>query len=217
MIVAFTRFDIINFATTQVRRVLLPLLFVIAFGLAVPGGGVPVLVGATVAVVSVSYLFQADERGLLDTLYATTSVSRRDVVIGRYLTIIFYAIVAAALGVVISLVGDAIDHHSFGWPVLATALLGAFVVIAVGVSAQLPIYFALGFTKARPLMFIPILLVGGVGVVVIQFGVLKRIGGDIVSWTMNNPAIDAIGLVVGIALLMLSASIAVARYARREL
>jgi hypothetical protein len=217
MIAAFTRFDIINFATTQVRRVLLPLLFVIVFGLAVPAGGLPVLVGAAVAVASVSYLFQADERGLLDTLYATASVSRRDVVIGRYLTVILYAIVAAVLGIAVSLVGGVIDHHSFGWPVLATALLGAFVVIAIGVSAQLPFYFALGFTKARPLMFIPIVLVGGAGVVAIQLGVLKGIGGDIVSWTVNNPAIDAIGLAAGIALLVFSASIAVARYTRREL
>lgn len=54
------------------------------------------------------YLFQADERGLLGTLYATTSVTRREVVIGRYLTVVAYAILATRIGVLTSLVDDAI-------------------------------------------------------------------------------------------------------------
>ncbi|MEO7123929.1 MAG: ABC-2 transporter permease, partial [Lacisediminihabitans sp.] len=139
MIAAFTRFDCVNLATTQARRVLIPLMFVIVMGIALPFSTAPVLIGALVVVASLSYPFQADERGLLDTLYATTSVTRRDVVIGRYLTVLLYAIFATGIGVIVSLVDDTVRHQQFEWPAMASALLAAFALVVVGVSVQLPV------------------------------------------------------------------------------
>ncbi|WP_144765730.1 ABC-2 transporter permease [Curtobacterium sp. 9128] len=216
MITAFTRFDITSFATTQARRALVPLAFVVVFGAVIPVPGLAIVVGAVIAAVSVSYPFQGDERGQLDTLYANTLVRRRDVVVGRFLTVLAFAAAAVALGVLVSLVTAAVRHETMAWSTVGTLLLVAFGVTVACVAVQLPWFFALGYTRARPMLYIPVAVLAVGSWLAGQTGLLDgatsvTIGGG------PSPVVVVAVLVGGVVVLVASALVSTRLYERREL
>ncbi|MEO7123982.1 MAG: hypothetical protein ABI400_12880, partial [Lacisediminihabitans sp.] len=72
------------------------------------------------------------------------------------------------------------------------------------------------FTKARPVVFIPILVIGVGIVVAIRSGLFKGAESGVMSW-VSSPASLILLLVAGIALVVLSVLLSLARYKRREL
>lgn len=217
MTFAFTLFDLRNFATTQPMRLIIPLAFVVVLGLTLPVPGLPIVGGAIVASLTASYHFQGDERGLLDTLYASTPVSRRAVVTGRYLSVLALSAVLIGLGTATMLVVDAVHHQGVHWPIVADMLLVAFGVVAVALSVQLPWFFAMGFTRGRPLTYIPVGIMSIAGWIAAQSGLLDGTVRFDAPATPPSALVTATVLVVGAGLLVASAAVAARRYQRREL
>jgi ABC-type transport system involved in multi-copper enzyme maturation permease subunit len=215
MIAAFARFDLGTLATTQARRVLIPVFFIVIVGLFLPVPGAAIVVGAVVAAASISYPFQADERGSLDTLYLTSSVSRREVVIGRYATILVMSAVYVALGAVVSIVAGVVQQHPLGWPLASFMLLIAFGVVVVCVVVQLPWFFALGFTRARPMIYLPLAALSIAGFIAGQAGLLDGVS-SLSLPAAPNAEVSAGILAAGIALVVVSVSVASNRYQRRR-
>lgn len=216
MIATFTRFDLRNFATTQPTRIIIPLAFVVVFGATLPVPGMPILAGAIIASVTISYPFQGDERGLLDTLYATSPVSRRAVTIGRYLSALVMAATSIGLGVIVTLIMGVVRHQDQSWPLIATMLLASFGVVAVALSVQLPWFFAMGFTRGRPMIFIPVAVISIGGWIAGRTGLLDGTS-SLGSIALPSTPVVALVLVLGTALLAASAAVAVRLYRRREL
>lgn len=216
MIATFTRFDLRNFATTQPARVIIPLAFVIIFGATLPVPGLPILAGGIIAAITASYPFQGDERGLLDTLYATTPVSRRAVTVGRYLSTLLMAAVAIGLGIGVAAVMATIRHQELSGSLIGTMSMAAFAVVAIALSVQLPWFFALGFTRGRPMIFIPVAVISVAGWLAGRSGLLDGTSPGGMVPTPGAPVVIGV-LVAGTALLAASATIATRLYARREL
>ncbi len=218
MIATFTRFDLLGLVTTQTRRVAIPILFVIVCGIALPVPGLPIIVAALVVSVSASYPFLADERGLLDTLYAAAPLTRRSVVIGRYLTLLVFGAAAVAIGAVVSLTGAAIRSQSLGAPTLVLLLLIAFGILTVALAVQLPWFFALGYTKSRPMIYIPVAIISIVGFLAGQSGLFD--GSQILVGAPTAASLLTVTVIVlplGVGLLVASVVVASHLYARREL
>jgi ABC-type transport system involved in multi-copper enzyme maturation permease subunit len=194
---------------------LIPLAFVVVFGATLPLPGVPIPVGALIASLTASYPFQADERGLLDTLYATAPVHRRAVVFGRYVSVLVFAAVAIGIGTATTLVLAALRHESIGWPTLALMLLIAFGILAVALAVQLPWFFALGYTTGRPMIYIPVALISVLGFIAGEAGLLN--GTTVIAAVAPSPATALLVLLGGAALLAASAFTASLLYQRREL
>lgn len=103
-----------------------------------------------------SYPFALGEKNSVDYLYPTLAVSRRRVVQGRY---IFSALMLAGfalIGLALAGVSKVITGSDFGWGVLA-AVTGVLLLLGIAImSFQLPIYFKLGYSKARVLVYLPL-------------------------------------------------------------
>ena len=95
------------------------------------------------------YLFGNDERGRLDTLYAVLGVARRQVVTGRYATTLLLLIALSSAGLILTPVIALILRSDFDWQVAAALTAGSVGIIGVLLAVQLPVYFAVGASRAR--------------------------------------------------------------------
>ncbi|MEO5533953.1 MAG: ABC-2 transporter permease [Pseudolysinimonas sp.] len=215
MIGTFARFDIVNFAT-PVRRVAPALLLVVATAVATP---LPVFAIGTAAIV-MSLLaanpFAADERSHLDTLYATLPINRRNVVLGRYLALVLAYLAAALIATIAAIIITLGGGHSVDVLAFAAANVAAFLVFAVSVAVQLPFFFSVGATRARPMIFIPAVVFGGGAALASQTGLLSRID-FATAISANLGIVSAAVVVIAVAALLGSIAISTVRYNRRAL
>ncbi|MBW4041200.1 MAG: ABC-2 transporter permease [Acidobacteria bacterium] len=211
----FVRFDLTMIATTQPLRVVLPIILTGVFCVTLPVPGIGIVVGAVLASISVSVPFQGDERGRLDVLYGIAPVGRIAVVLGRYVTLLVFAIVTTGVGAVTSVVVGAARHQDLGWPLVSTMLLVAFGSVSVAIAVQVPWFFALGFTRGRPMIYVPVGILAILGFVTGQTGLLDGTTG--LAPGVPPLVVTAAVLIGGVALLAGSAAVAVHFYRRREL
>lgn len=214
-VLRFARFDLRTMALTQPLRVLLPLLFTVVFCVTLPVPGFGIVIGAVVATVSASVPFQGDERGRLDTLYGIAPIGRTAVVLGRYCSMVVFALTAVGLGTATTFVMRAVRHQDFGWPLVGAMLLASFACVGVAYAVQLPWFFALGFTRGRPMVYIPVAIIAVAGTVVSRSGWFADVGpADVLAPPGWLAVVVCVAVVV---LLVVSAAIATRVYRRREL
>jgi ABC-type transport system involved in multi-copper enzyme maturation permease subunit len=211
----FALFDMINFVTPAKK--IFPALIVVAVATALtPWPVVGIGAGALIMSLLASNPFAADERGRLDTLYATLPISRRTVVVGRYLALMALYLAVAAGANVAAVIASAIQNTPLPLDVLGLVNLGSFVAFAVALSVQLPFFFSVGFTRARPMMYIPIAVLAGVAWLAGQTGMLDDVRLEPLSPSITA-ALGVGGVVLAIAALISSSVISSSRYARRAL
>ena len=103
----------------------------------------------------VSYPFAVGEKNGIDSLYATLSISRDTVVLGRYLFALVANIGSGALAYAVLFVLSVVLNKDFN---AAETVLVILVMLAVYSSVQafqLPMYFKLGYAKAKVLAYLP--------------------------------------------------------------
>ena len=215
MIARFVFFDILNFAT-PVKRVAPSLFLVLVAPWAAPTPAFGIGAAAIVMSLLASNPFAADERGRLDTLYATLPLTRRDIVVGRYLALIVVYLVAAALASAAAVVvqiksGQAVDPLLFG-----AVNVFSLLFFAVAISLQLPFFFSVGFTRARLMSFIPAAVLVGGAALAAQLGALNS-AGVIEAVSHNLATLWIVAPIAVAAALAASIVISSARYVRRAL
>lgn len=117
-------------------------------------------VGLMIATLFIGYPFALSEKNNLDALYTTLSVKRKTVVQGRYIFTLLLNICAILFSYVLATAGLFIAKAAgFSSGVggegyfESTFLLSAIFVIVQ--SIQLPVFFKLGYTKAKVLSILP--------------------------------------------------------------
>lgn len=169
---------------------------------------VPVILVVMGSIVA-AYPFAIGEKNDLDTLHGVLPVRRRSVVVGRYWFAVVLAALAGAAGSVVGLGLAALVGEPYGWPEAGYLMVAAFAVFAVLVAFQFPVYFALGYTRARLMSFLPIF--GMSGVTLLAMDTLPSR-----SLTLPSPMLLVTGaLAVSAGLLAGSAALAVRLDARR--
>jgi ABC-type transport system involved in multi-copper enzyme maturation permease subunit len=215
MIGTFAMFDVVNFAT-PLKRILPPILMVLIAVVASPWPAVGIGGAAIIMSLLAPNPFAADERGRLDTLYATLPVSRRTVVFGRYVALLVLYVAVAAFATLIAIVIPLIEGESVDFALLGLVNAGSFFVFGLAIAVQLPFFFSIGFTHARPMMYIPVAVLAGGAWLAAQTGILDTV--DLGTVVSVNPAVLWVtGLVLVLAALAGSAVISSERYRRRAL
>jgi hypothetical protein len=113
------------------------------------------LVVAVFASVAGSYPFAIGDKVDLATLHGTLPVRRDAVVLGRYVFAIITFVVVMALAMVVVVVVTAARSLPFEPGFVAFVLVVGLVVFAVAVGIQFPLYFTMGYTRARLLSYLP--------------------------------------------------------------
>lgn len=106
-----------------------------------------------------SYPFAVIDKNHLDVLYGTLSVSRKSIVIGRYVFVLILITVCGLLAFGSSLALSAIIGEELIIPQLLVMLCALFMTVSLVVALQYPIYFKLGYTKAKMAAMIPLFIV----------------------------------------------------------
>lgn len=163
------------------------------------------------------YLFGNDERGRMDTLYGALGIGRGQVVAGRYATGLISVVLAAALGVLATPLVALLLRVSFQWQ--TALILGVVSLVAVGImlAVELPVYFALGASRARSVgIAIPALLVG---IVVMLAAVFPPAAEGLMSVFGSLPVslLVVVGVIVFVVVSAVSLRIATGLYRRRDL
>jgi len=162
-LISFVRMDFLTIKPYLTLRNM-PLFLLLVFFLAMLTDGINagISLGIMISTLMISYPFQVGEKNSLDALYITLSINRRTVVLGRYLfvfvfnvcTIVLSLVVATAAQLFSKLIGYGNASGGFSWLVL---LLGAAFLIVQAI--QLPIYFKLGYSRAKFLSVVPLVVI----------------------------------------------------------
>ncbi|PRI12360.1 ABC-2 transporter permease [Leucobacter massiliensis] len=169
------------------------------------------------AAIGPQYLFSNDERGRLDTLYAALGVPRARTVWGRYASCLLLVIGLAAVALLLSWGLAEILGSSLDLELLGPLAVGGIALAGLVMCVQLPVFFAVGFTRARPITFLALALV------VAAFLAPALLSPELAAAALEWVAGASAGILMLLALLVLavavagSAAVSVRLYARRDL
>ena len=163
-----------------------------------------------------SNLFHQDEQSRLSTLYSVLPVSRRQVVISRYLEVGVLILLTVLLGLTVTLGAHVLLESSGLWPLRVSLSVAGLAVCATCVvtAVQMPLFFALGAARTGmyPMLATLVVLMGGMVAVNRVPGLSTHLGrlAD-TSWA----GLAAVG--TGLAAMALSAVVSCVLYQRRDL
>ncbi len=109
-----------------------------------------------IASLHVIYPFALGEKSNIDAFYITLSIPRRIVVYGRYLFVLCLDVCALLIGFLIALILSPLFKENLNETLLPIFVV--FLLFTIIQLIQLPIYFALGYTKAKVFVMLPYVL-----------------------------------------------------------
>jgi hypothetical protein len=198
--------------------------------LAVTSGNVAsaIGVGMMLGTLFVGYPFALGEKCNIDTLYSTLALDRGSVVSGRYVFTLMVNLCAVVFSAGLSTVGlfvagvfksaGALGTDAF-WSTLALSVV--FIVVQ---AIQLPIYFRLGYTRARFVSLLPFAFIMALASVLMAMGrsgkytsMITDFFVSLVSGGGNGGSLMALSVVVSLCLIVLvSYGLSLAFYRKRE-
>jgi len=181
-------------------------------------------IGFMLGTLFISYPFAVGEKSNLDALYATLSVDRKTVVLGRYIFLILLDICAVAFSFLFTTIGvfgarlANIFQGESGSSLSLNMVMSAVLLLIQTI--QLPIYFKLGYTKARFLNILPLAVIFACLVPLVfltSAGRMTAVAHAFLSGISINGAIIAALVVLVLAIAVyVSYTLSVAFYKRRE-
>lgn len=104
-----------------------------------------------------SYPFAVGDKNGIDTLYCTLPLGRAQVVAGRYLFALSLVAVSGLIAFLSNFLASAVLGRELVPASSALTLLVVFGVYTLLLFIQLPIYFRLGYAKAKFLAYVPLM------------------------------------------------------------
>lgn len=147
------------------KQYLLLIAFALVFGIAFQNTTYPGMMAIVMLINLGVYPFMLEEKAQGDILYATLSVRRRDVVVGRYL----FGLLLLIPGFLLVFSPLALSLLT-GGPAEVAEVAGmalAMVVVALLFNAiQFPAFFKMGYAKARYIVFVPMIFFAALFIVI---------------------------------------------------
>jgi hypothetical protein len=167
-----------------------------------------------------SYPFVVGEKSNIDILYTTLSIQRNTVVLGRYLFALGLDIVAGICAMAYSFVLLTILQRSFDPLGALPVMLVLFIAFSIVQAVQLPIYFKLGYAKAKFLAYLPFF---ALPLLVVAFSNFVRellpdaFVSSLLTWLSSNAYLAAfVGVAIWFAILFLSYRLSLRFYKKRD-
>jgi len=133
------------------------------------------------------------EKSGMDALYATLPIKRSHVVLGRYLFFLAFDIFFGFIACIILAGLQRIMSRVFDIKETLLLIIVMLMIYSIVQAIQLPLYFKLGYTKAKFLVYIPL------AVFPLSIGLLSPIFAEdlmpalvvIIGWIMENQVLTA--------------------------
>ena len=168
----------------------------------------------------ISYPFSAGEKNGIDLLYATLSITRNTVVLGRYLFALSLNLCAGVLAYTLIFLASMVMNIDFQYGSVFSLVLALLVVYSVVQAFQLPVYFKLGYSKAKFIVYIPLVvfpfIVAALSTQLENTGLTANLYG-LSIWIENNPSLlIAASIVLWLVIEFVSYSFALKFYQKRD-
>jgi len=171
------------------------------------------------AALYVSYPFAVGEKCGMDALYPTLSIGRGTVVLGRYLFALVFNLCAGVFACIYLFVVFTIMQRNFDVLESLVVALVSFIIFSFIQAIQLPIYFKLGYTKAKMLAYMPF-----IGFFAVIYAFSKLVSSSFISqmaalinWVAANTFISvAVGVIIWIGIMIISCKISIMLYNKRD-
>ena len=168
----------------------------------------------------VTYPFAIGEKTDIDALYITLSIKRSTVVLGRYLFAFVVDVSSGLLAYFFTFVIFTGLKKGFNAIESLIIVVVVFFIYSIIQAIQLPIFFKLGYTKAKFLGYIPFM---GIPLVVVLFGnffknmVLTEQITNFLNWFETNPiAAVLLGVAFWLMIMAVSYQVSFAYYNKRD-
>lgn len=160
-----------------------------------------------------SNIFAVQEKNNLDRLYGSVSVSLKDIVLGRYI-FVFLNYLLSFLVVTVVYSGFALFQGKvLELPDFILGFSLSFFVFSAITGGQMPLFFKLGYTKAKVWSMVPFI---AVMVMVAAQAFVPALSGIVEFIGSNRPALIAGAILAGCMIEFFSCQAAVAAYRRRK-
>ena len=213
--IGFLRITKLDFFTMKSQFAVYLSLVAIVLMFGFMGSSVTILcvTGAWFVALMSSNIFAIQEKNNLDRLYGSVSVGLKDIVLGRYAFIL--------LNYLVSFVAVIIMHSGFALfqnkaLELTDILLGfslSLLTFSVITGIQMPLFFKMGYTKAKVWSLVPFIAV--MAVVVIP-SLVSALSGVIEFMQANQSILIVCGILASCVIQFLSYQIAVVAYRKRR-
>ncbi|WNY26682.1 ABC-2 transporter permease [Methanolapillus ohkumae] len=171
---------------------------------------------AMVSLVTISsYPFTIGEKNNMDILYSTLSLKRKDVVIGRYVFMLFIEIAGMSLIFLLSLVMQYFFKTTYE---MMEVFITLCILLAISLSVaaiQYPIYFKIGYTKAKFMAMLPLFMI--FGLIIISPFFIQNMETVIEMADSNIMLIGGIAVLLGFVFLAISCWVSCKLYQKRDL
>jgi len=166
----------------------------------------------------ITYPFAIGEKNNLDILFATLSLNRKQVVSGLYILIAGVELTAALLALLLAQIIALIYQTSFLWSAALFTVACCFLVFSLIVSLQLPFFFKLGYTKAKLIAYLPLMLLALPAILLPSLkGKVEGLLSDASIWIEANSILSTLApLAAGLILLLISGVISYRIYQKRD-
>ncbi len=181
-------------------------------------------IGFMLGTIFISYPFAVGEKSNMDALYTTLSVKRKTVVLGRYLFVLLFnafclafSFVFAAVGVLGARAAGAFQNSGGDTLPIILAFSGIMILMQ---AVQLPIYFKLGYARAKFVSTIPfaVFIAGYFAFMSVaqDSEVMAKVSASLAN-VLNNRALFAVIAVLVLALaISVSYCLSLSAYRKRE-
>jgi hypothetical protein len=167
-----------------------------------------------------AYPFAIGEKTQADILYASLPINKGQIVLGRYLFALWINLVTGVLAALLTFVTSLLLGQPFDGPSCGVAVISCFFLFTIVEFIQFPIYFKMGYTKAKIIALLPVLLlpfsVAALGSIVPE-ELWKPAFFDFAFWVEQHPIAALLRvLVVWAVLLLISIYVSYRNYEKRE-
>lgn len=208
------KLDIISmkpYYTLKYLIIILAIFFYNSFIMKSPMGMLPMIL--FYAVMFSSNLFLLGENSGIDSLYKIFSIGSKKVVIARYILAGLIFIVASLLGFSIYAIVSLIKNMPIGLDMSMVIVIN-FVLYAIIISVQYPIFFKSGYIKAKTFKFLPIFIIAIIGM---ALGYFIKDFGPILNFVLENQRMLIVGLFILVVLMLtISITLSIKFYKKRD-
>lgn len=205
----------LDFFTMKSQAVLYVIMVLIVSMFSIMDSSIIVLfiTGAWFTALMASNIFIIQEKNNLNRLYGSVSVELKDIVLGRYIfafsNYVISLVTVIAVSLIVSLFRDTFID-------ISNILLGfslSLLIFSTITGIQIPLFFKLGYTKAKMWAVVPFLVVMLLVIIPSFITVLSTFVQSVMS---NQSLVIAVGIVASCVIQLISYKIAVIAYRKRK-
>ena len=204
----------------DVRNLLMLLIAPVVLSINNTSGSIIIGIIMAAALLYSSYPFAVGEKNGIDQLYFTLPMNKRNVVLGRYGFVVALDVIGGIAACVLLFVLQTITQQTFNLQETLLTTLVLFAVYTFFQAIQLPLYFKLGYAKAKFLAYVPfalfplfIIVIGSVFSEVDWTGMVENI---LLRMSDNQFLTAAICVIIWTAIMFISYSVSFYCYKKRE-